>query len=466
MAASKTIGGINVTISATIDKFQKAMTTARRVLSSFTKAISAAVFSVKGLATALAGGFSVAMFTKWTASAMQSIDALGELSDKLGISTEALAGYQLAAQEAGVSQETLERSLVALNKKGFGGPNGLRSWIEQTAQLSTHQEKLAAATAMFGSRGSSMVRMLTGGTAALDEAQTAAENLGLALDRASVAGVERALDAFARLRSAVGGVFRQIAVDIAPFVEVLSNKLTSFLATGGRAKGVGKTIADAIIKTAQFVADAIQTMVGGVMSFLADAKSLFHDFRDTQIAKAMGLGYKGDAAWGAGMVGVMQARDRASSFNAKLPWSASIGAAMDEARAQAAAQAATAPGNQGGALGRILSGTASGLLKDLKDLPGKMLATPQGMGLMLQFKAMQAMNFGFGAKAQLAGAGAGVQSSSAQDPLSREGFAQRVRSLQQNSLTKVANQQLVVQKQIRDAIKGQPGMAPLNLAGA
>jgi hypothetical protein len=57
---------------------------------------------------------------------------------------------------------------------------------------------------------------------------------------------------------------------------------------------------------------------------------------------------------------------------------------------------------------------------------------------------------------------------SAQDPLSREGFAQRVRTLQQNSLTKVANQQLVVQKGIKagiDKLAGKPGMAPLNLAG-
>ena len=144
MAANKTIGGINVTITATVDKFQKAIGAAQRMLTGFGKAIARTVFSLKGLAAAMTGGLTIAGLTKLTTGAMQQIDALGELSDKLGVSTDKLAGLQLAAEEAGIASSTLERALTTLSEKtGTSADRALRKWIEDTSKLSSQSEKLA-----------------------------------------------------------------------------------------------------------------------------------------------------------------------------------------------------------------------------------------------------------------------------------------------------------------------------------
>lgn len=360
MAASKTIGGINVTISATVDKFTKGIITARKALGKLGTSIKDAVFSVKGFAAALAGGVAVTAFTRLTANAFEAIDAMGELSDKLGISTDKLAGLQLAASEAGISNELLERSLVKLSREmGMSGDLALRKWIEDTSKLSTQQEKLAAAVKMFGARGSDMVRFLNGGTGALDEAQAAAEGLGLALDRKTVAGVERAMDAFGRFKMAVGGIFKTIAADLAPFIEVLANKMTGFLADGGKAKSIGSAVANAVIDTAKFVADAIQQMVGGVMMLVADIKKFIVGFRTSATGIGLGMGYKDDKELDAASTSAYESWYAADRFSSSPAWSTIIEKAVADARAAAAAQAASNPSLSGGSIGGVF-----GSLKD------------------------------------------------------------------------------------------------------
>ena len=144
---------------------------------------------------------------------------------------------------------------------GMVGDQALRSWIEKTSKLATQQEKLAAATEMFGAKGSSMVRFLNGGTKALDEAQRAAESLGLAIDSKTAAGVDRAIEAFARFKMAVSGVFRSLAAEIAPFVESLSNSVSGFLAEGGRGRNIGATIAHGLVEGFAMFLDMLQKVV-------------------------------------------------------------------------------------------------------------------------------------------------------------------------------------------------------------
>lgn len=354
MAANKTIGGINVTISATVDKFQKAMSLASKTLHGFVGSISKTIFSLKGLAAALTGGLTIGAFAKLTSNAMEQVDALGELSDKLGVSTEKLGGLQLAAAEAGISNELLEKSLTKLAAKtGLSADKALRQWIEDTSKLTTQSEKLAAATDMFGARGASMVRFLNGGTAALDEAYEAALNLGIALDRKAVAGVERAMDAFGRFKFAVSGIFRSLAAEIAPFIELLSNKATDFLASDGRGKGIGKAIADAVIEMAKFVSDAVAKMVASVLEAMGHLSLMIGRFRDSPIAKTMGLGFLSSDERQQAMIGAGDYFYRAKQIRENLP-SATIDRLIKEAREAAAKQVGPQANGVGSLIGGLL----------------------------------------------------------------------------------------------------------------
>lgn len=399
--ANKIIGGITVTISASTQPFIKGISLARKTLTGFTSAVKNTIFSVKGLTAALTGGALVGTFGILTKNAFATVDAMGELSDKLGVSTKDLAGLQLAADEAGVSSETLERAMVTLNKKGMGGVQGLRDWIDKTGKLSTHQEKLAAATEMFGSRGSSMVRMLTGGVAALDEAQKAAESMGLSLDRSAVAGVERAIDAFGRLKKSIQGIFVNVATELAPYIELLSTKLTKFIASGEGAKGIGRGIADVLIKGVGLMVDGIQAMVSGVLSLVADIKDALLGFRTSGPARAMGLGLTDDQAiasrYGAG--GAYEARKRAIDFRSAKPWSQAINDTIAAMRAEAAKTPDAGAGSRLGALSSLLGGVGSGAAKGLGGLGSPIMAFGQSMAAqsMMRLKLGQMFNFAPGA---------------------------------------------------------------------
>lgn len=237
MAANKTIGGINVTISATTEKFNKGITQARGLLDSFKKSLGLAEISLTGFQKALVSGLVGGAGVRFLRDAMNRLDAMGELSDKLGVATENLAGYQIAAEEAGIASSVLERSMVTLSAKmGIAGDVALRKWIEDTSQLRTQSEKLAAAVDMFGKRGADMVRFLNGGTAALDEAALAAKRMGLAVSRDQIRAIEAANDSIGRARMTWQGFWNDIAIATAGPLKATTDGISA-LAASFRAVG-------------------------------------------------------------------------------------------------------------------------------------------------------------------------------------------------------------------------------------
>ena len=101
-------------------------------------------------------------------------------------------------------------------------------------------------------------------------------------------GVGRAVDAFGKLKVAINGITFSIAQELAPYIEILSNSATSLLASGGRAKNIGKSVASAIIAGVKFIGDLIQSMVRGVLDFVQQFKGLFISFRSSAAGQALG----------------------------------------------------------------------------------------------------------------------------------------------------------------------------------
>lgn len=468
MAASKTIGGINVTISATTEKFTKGILTCTRMVRQFTASLKSSIFSVKGFAAALTGGLTIAAFTKMTSSAFKQIDALGELSDKLGVTTERLGGLQLAALDAGVSNEMLEKSLTTLAvKTGLRADMAFFNLARSVQGAATQEERLALVSTTLGARSTSMVRMLSMTADEFKNLEQAAINTGYAMSRQSVMGVERAMAAFDKFKAATSGVLRQTAVDLAPWVEMAANKGFEFLATNGNGKGIGSTIANSIIEMTKIVADGIKNMVGGVLEFVADFRALLHGFRSSAAGKAAGMGYQvthrrpeghwqgtrwvldpakagapmvGSDGFAAGKAGVDAARKRADAWNSAPAWSTHLDKMAADLKKQAELQAKMTPAMQSNAvksIGDFLLGKGRGALNNSRNFWGGALG-PMGRGVMGGVNAVGGM---------FAGPGGAMQSNirqgvNAYDPLSREGNSQRVRSLAQNGLQNIGKKQL------------------------
>lgn len=337
-SASKSIGGISIFISANIEKFRKNLTVARRLLTSFTSSVKRAIFSLKGLAVAFAAGFALRGLGK----AFSTLDTLADSADKLGLTTGKLAGFRLAADQAGVSTEQLERALVMLSTKtGKRADVALFELIDKSSKLRTEQERLALATKMFGSRAAGMVNVLRMTRPELEALVKFTNDVGYGMSRTVAAGVGRAVDAFGKLKVAIAGVVFSVVAELAPFVEALSNSLTKFLATGGKAKGIGSGIADAIIATTKLVADAIQRMVLGVRGFLLDAQATLMSIGGN--LKHV-LGIQGARGMNALEFRRHHEARKALAVDKQAPaWSATIGNLVGKARAGAAAQAKKSP---------------------------------------------------------------------------------------------------------------------------
>lgn len=440
MAANKTIGGINVTITATIDKFAKNLTAARRMIGTFAKSIKGLVFNLKTLGAALAVGG----LTKLVANQFGAINSLKDLADKTGVSTDKLAGLQLAAEEAGISNAVLEKGLVKLNNEmGMAGDQALRAWIEKTSKLTSQQEKLAAATEMFGSRGADMVRFLNGGTAALDEAQKAAESMGLAVSQDVAIGVDRASESFARFKMSVTGIFRSLAGEIAPFIELLSIKAQAFIAGNGGGKGMGTFIADVIVEMAKNVADLMQKMVAGVLRMAAMVIDLANQIRGSKLGGQLGLTTPTVEDYS--MSGNLKNKANWLEHKKNLP-STVIQGFLDSFRKQSEDAAAKWKSEQG------TTGLLDGIIGDAKKYGMNSLESWKGAGMGLWGAASGGFN-----KMAMA-AGAMTREKMGRTPALSFAESGSVESYRQQAAIRrqsddIAKKQLGVQQQIRDGIE-------------
>ena len=196
---------------------------------------------------------------------MAAIDSTAKLSDRLGITTEALIGMQHGAGIAGVQQDTLNKSLEIFSRRlgevdmGVGQAKyaldklGL-SYVEligkspdeaigivadQINTLGSQAEKAAAANYLFGRSGQQLLNLFEQGSAGIEQYRLETERLGLAFSRIDASKVEAANDSLTRTKAVFTGLFRSATIEIAPYIEAASN---SFVDYATRGEGVGSNM--------------------------------------------------------------------------------------------------------------------------------------------------------------------------------------------------------------------------------
>lgn len=200
----------------------------------------------------LTGGFgrlgavlSVGAFVGMTRQALMVGDALAKTADKLGLTTEALAGLQFAAKLAGIQTRTFDMGLQRMVRRiaeaaiGTGeAKDALRQLgidVKRVAKLDADQQFLAIVRAMqsvenqservrlafklFDSEGVALVNLLNKGEGAIQAAQRQAQLLGVTLSRADASAIERVNDAFTRAKTAVMGMWQTLTIRLAPTLE-------------------------------------------------------------------------------------------------------------------------------------------------------------------------------------------------------------------------------------------------------
>lgn len=224
----------------------------KKALSSIRGGISGVTGSLFSMQSAIVGVVGAAGFGALIKSTLSSADALGKTADKLGVTTEALAGLRRAAELTGVSAGTMDTAMQrltrrlsevaetgagpaakALDEMGIKAEEILKLPLDQQMGIiadqmnnaSTQADKVRLAFALFDTEGVDLVNTLAAGSAGLAEMVTEADELGLTLSRIEVAQIEAANDQFTRLGAATQGAANQITAALAPALTVAADQL-------------------------------------------------------------------------------------------------------------------------------------------------------------------------------------------------------------------------------------------------
>jgi hypothetical protein len=258
---------INIKILAS-DKTAKAFSGVKKRFASLA-AVGKKVGAALGAAFVAAG----AALTALTVSSMRSIDALAKQADKIGITTEALAGMQFAGEQTGVATETMNMALqrftrrvseaamgtgeakAAIKELGINASVLARMPLDKQMEviadsmngLSTQADKVRIAMKLFDSEGVSLVNTLRGGSQGLREMTAEADALGLTLSRADAAKIEMANDAINKMKKSAEGFGNQLAVSLSPLITQIVEDFVSAGKASDEFGSSGEKAADMLV---------------------------------------------------------------------------------------------------------------------------------------------------------------------------------------------------------------------------
>jgi plasmid maintenance system antidote protein VapI len=312
-----TVKYMNVVLGMNTGKFQKGTQSAVSSLGSLKSAIGVTSGAIGALAGVIGGAAAFLTIKALTQDSMEAIDSTAKLADRLGTSTEALLGLQHAADLSGTSADSLQSALEKMSvnlSKAKGGAAGAKDAFEQLGlnvddlasgdpieavkqiadginALPSASDRAAASMEIFGKQGIGLLSTLAEGSEGIAEMTAETVKLGLSYSRVDAAQVEAANDAISRAGKLVTGLGNQLAIQLSPYIEVAANKLTEFATTGVDMASVVSTSLDWISSGVGFVADALDLLKIGAMTWWSSQVSVAALLFDSLVRVAEGLEY-------------------------------------------------------------------------------------------------------------------------------------------------------------------------------
>lgn len=277
------IAELNVILKATASPFVASIKQARAAAGGFIAQLT----SVRGALAGLASAFGAYKLVGFVRQQMNAIDALNDLSARIGSSVGDIQRMRHALGVAGgVEAGTVDRALgkltLTLGQAEAGSRRAQESFralgldyaqlakvgaAEATLRIAAAMQQLAGpadrarvAVEIFGKAGLEIAPAFAAGSAELARLTAEAERLGLALSDVDAQKVSAANDAIERVGLAIQGVAGRFAVELSPFIEAASNKLLSFAVSGeGASTRVSKSL-EWLATSVGVVGDVIQTV--------------------------------------------------------------------------------------------------------------------------------------------------------------------------------------------------------------
>lgn len=293
---------------------------------------------VQGLLAGLGVSLTLGAFAALVKGAIDSADELNKLSQKIGISVEALSTLQFAAQLSDVGLDTLKTGLKGLSANLTEARSGLGEGaalfqalgisVEDTAgnlkssdtilleiadRFASFEDgatKTALAVKLFGKSGMDMIPFLNQGSSGIRALMQEAERLGLKLSTETAQAAEAFNDNLTALKASSSGLGITLATELLAPLRVVTDAIregqgeaTGFAAILG---GALKTTLEAILVLGVNVAYVFKSMgteIGGMAAQLAALARL-----DIRGFNAIGEAMREDAAKARAEVDALSAR--------------------------------------------------------------------------------------------------------------------------------------------------------------
>lgn len=250
--------------------------------------------SLGGLLSGLGVAVSVAGLAAMVKSAIDTGDALDEMSQRVGVSVETLSVWKPAAEQSGVSGESFEKGLRKLSttmlEAATGSEDAARGFAaigvavknqdgtlratdqvlldlaERFKAMPDGAEKTALAVQLFGKSGADLIPFLNQGRDGINELAAEMQALGVQMSSETAAQAGNFNDALDKLKLATQSISNQI---IASFLPAL-NDLAAGMVESAKQGGALRAILDGIVLALKVLALGAAT-VGKTFVALGEA---------------------------------------------------------------------------------------------------------------------------------------------------------------------------------------------------
>ncbi|OJW41238.1 MAG: phage tail protein [Thiobacillus sp. 65-1059] len=222
--------------------------------------------SINGVLANLGVGVSVAGLTAMVKSAIDTGDALDEMSQRVGVSVETLSVWKPAAEQSGVSGESFEKGLRKLSttmlEAATGSEDAARGFsavgVEFKSQDGTLRatdqvlldlaerfkampdgaEKTALAVQLFGKSGAELIPFLNQGRDGINELAAEMQALGVQMSSETAAQAGNFNDALDKLHLATTSIGNQIIASLLPALNDMAGGMVESAKQGGTLRAI------------------------------------------------------------------------------------------------------------------------------------------------------------------------------------------------------------------------------------
>ncbi len=302
------LGTLTLDIIAKIGGFTGPMGQAERQASKSSKNIQS---SFKSMATAIGASIATATaaLSYYVQKSNHAADESIKAAQKAGISVESFTGLAFVADLAGVNMEGFTGAMVKLNKAlgeaSVGSAEQLASFralgisvkdsegnirtadkvlvdlADKFSNMPDGVEKTAMAMKVFGKSGAEMIPFLNGGSAAIKELITLAQDLGVVIGEEQAKKAEQFNDSLTVLSYAAKGAANRLAGELLPALNDLVGVAIDYSKQANKAAGATSGLQDSFrgvtafaIQAATAVANVYRAVytLGEMGSLLAQGK--------------------------------------------------------------------------------------------------------------------------------------------------------------------------------------------------